>query len=275
MRGSRVGLMALRIWYQSTVEIASYHSYRQALEAHFALAAPEVEVALHGVPEGTWGGLSPSQVMHAPYANHKILSDVLFEQLRRAEREGFDAFVLGSFTEPWLRELRSLTDLPVVSTAEAAVHVACSVAHQFALVTMNVENEWFQRVNMQARRLDGRISGIYVVRPEATEREIDSLFTDPSAYLARFAEVARSAIAQCADAIIPSEGLVATVVARSGLKEIDGVPIVDPIAAAVLYAEMLAKLHRRTGLRPGRRWHYAKPTAAVQAFIDGKRRGIG
>ena len=267
--------MPLRIWFQSTVEIANYHSYRQALEAHFALAAPEVEVALHGVPEGTWGGLSPSQVMHAPYAYHKILSDVLFEQLRRADRERYDAFVLGSFTEPWLRELRSLTDLPVVSTAEAAVHVACSVAHRFALVTMNTENEWFQRVNMQARCLDGRISGIYVVRPEATEREIDTLFTEPSNYLARFTEVARSAIAACADAIVPSEGLVATVVARNRMTAIDGVPVVDPIAAAVLYAEMLAKLHQRTGLTPGRRWHHAKPTAAIQAFIDGQSRRIG
>lgn len=267
--------MALRIWFQSTVDIATYRSYREALAVHFKLVAPDVEVALHGVPDGTWGGLAPSQVMQMPYAYHKILSDVLFERLRRADLEGYDAFVLGSFTEPWLRELRSITDLPVVSTAEAAVHVACSVAQKFALVTMNAENEWFQRVNMQARCMEGRISGIYVVRPEATEREIDTLFTDPSAYLARFTDVARTAIGECADAIIPSEGLVATVVARNGLKEIDGVPVVDPIAAAVLYAEMLAKLHRHTGLKPGRRWHYVKPTEAVLAFIDGKSTHVG
>jgi Asp/Glu/hydantoin racemase len=266
--------MTLRIWFQSTVEIASYHSYREALKEHFALVAPDLEVALHGVPDGTWGGLANSQVMQMPYAYHKILSDVLFQQLRRAEREGYDAFVLGSFTEPWLRELRSMTDMPVVSTAEAAVHVALSVAQKFALVTMNVENEWFQRVNMQARCLDGRISGIYVVRPEATEREIDTVFTDPTAYLGRFTDVARKAIGECADAIIPSEGLVATVVARNGLKEIDGVPVVDPIAAAILYAEMLAKLHRHTGLKPGRRWHYVKATEAVLAFVEGKSAAI-
>lgn len=267
--------MALRIWFQSTVEIAGYHAYRQALEAHFRRVAADMEVALHGVPAGTWGGLSPSEVMHSPYAYHKILADILFEQLRRAEREGFDAFVLGSFTEPWLRELRSMTDMPVVSTAEAAVHVACSVAHKFALVTMNIENEWFQRLNMRSRGLEGRIAGIYVVRPEATEREIDTMFSDPSAYLARFTEVARGAIAQCADAIIPSEGLVATVVARNGLTEIDGAPVVDPIAAAVLYAELLAKLHQRTSLKPGRRWHYARPSDAVRAFVEGKSGRIG
>lgn len=265
----------LRIWFQSTVEIATYHSYRQALRDHFSRVAPDMEVSLHGVPEGTWGGLANSQVMQMPYAYHKILSDVLFKQLRTAERDGYHAFVLGSFTEPWLRELRSMTDIPVISTAEAAVHVACSVAQRFALVTMNVENEWFQRVNMQARCLEGRISGIYVVRPEATEREIDTIFTDPSAYLERFTRVARAAIEQCSDAIIPSEGLVATVVARNNLQEIDGVSIVDPIAAAVLYAEMMAKLHRHTGLKPGRRWHYAKPTEAVLSFISGKSAAIG
>lgn len=263
-------VMALRIWFQSTVEIASYNSYREALLQHFALVAPDVQIALHGVPDGTWGGLANSQVMQAPYAYHQILSSVLFRQLRQAEREGYDAFVLGSFTEPWLRELRSMTDMPVVSTAEAAVHVAMSVAQKFALITMNVENEWFQRINMRARGLDDRISGIYVVRPEATEREIDTIFNDASAYLGRFVDMARKAIGDCSDAIIPSEGLVATVVSRNRLMDIDGVSVIDPIAAAVLYAEMLAKLHRHTGLKPGRRWHYAKASDAMLAFVEGR-----
>lgn len=265
----------MRIWYQSTVEIANYHSYREALRAHFArVAMPGTEVSLHGVPEGTWGGLANSDVMHVPYVYHRILSEALFRQVRRAEAEGYDAFILGSFTEPWLRELRSAVDIPVISLAEAAVHVACSVAHKIGLVTMNRENEWFQTVNMAARHLDRRICGIYVVKPEMTEREVDRIFVDPGSYLDRFVETARRAVAEQADAIIPSEGLVATVTATNGLREIDGATVVDAIGTAVAYAEMMARLHATTGLRPGRAWHYAKASETVLRFVDGETASI-
>lgn len=258
----------MRIWFQSTVEIETYHAYRNALETHFRHVAPDLEVRLAGVPDGTWAGLANSQIMNMPYAYHRILSNTLFEQLRRAEREGYDAFILGSFTEPWLRELRSMTDIPVISTAEAAVHLALSVSQKFALVTMNSENEWFQRVNMAARGLNDRIAGYYVIRPEATELEINRIFEDATDYIGRFTAVARQAITDCADAIIPSEGLVATVMAVNGVREIDGVPVVDPIAGAVLTAEMLAKMHRKTGLKPGRRWHYVKTPPEILAHMD-------
>ncbi|MDR5652206.1 aspartate/glutamate racemase family protein [Ruixingdingia sedimenti] len=263
----------MRIWFQSTVEIDSYHAYRQALLTHFSATAPGVEVHLAGVPGGTWAGLANSQVMNMPYAYHRILSNTLFEQLRLAEREGYDAFVLGSFTEPWLRELRSMTDMPVVSTAEAAVHLALSVSQKFGLVTMNTENEWFQRINMAARGLQDRIAGYYVVRPEATELEINRIFEDARGYIDRFTAVARQAIADGADAIIPSEGLVATVMAVNGLRSIDDVPVVDPIAGSVLMAEMLAKMHRATGLMPGRRWHYVKTPAHIMDHMDRMRQG--
>ena len=265
----------MRIWYQSTVEIANYHSYREALKAQFArVAMPGTDVTLHGVPEGTWGGLANSDVMHVPYVYHRILSEALFAQARRAEAEGYDAFILGSFTEPWLRELRSAIDIPIVSLAEAAVHVGCSVAHKIGLVTMNRENEWFQTINMAARHIDRRICGIYVVTPEMTEREIDRIFVDPDSYLERFTETARRAVAEQADAIIPSEGLVATVVATNGLREIDGATVVDAVGTAVAYAEMMARLHQMTGLKPGRAWHYAKASDAVLDFVDGRSKSI-
>ena len=258
----------MKIWFQSTVEIGTYHAYRDALDAHFRHVAPNLTVHLAGVPAGTWGGLANSQIMNMPYAYHRILSNRLFEQLRRAEAEGFDAFILGSYTEPWLRELKSMTDMPVTSTAEASVHLAMSVAQKFALVTMNRENEWFQRTNMAARGIESRISGYYVITPEATELEINRIFEDASDYIERFKAVSRQAIAEGADAIIPAEGLVATVMAQNKITQIDNVPVVDPIASAVLTCEMLCKMRVATGLVPGRHWNFVKPTADIMAVLD-------
>lgn len=264
--------MTLKLWYQSTVEIESYPGYRESLRRHFArIADPGMEVTLRGTPAGTWGGLANSDVMRSPWAYHMILSRFLFESARQAEREGYDAFVLGSFTEPWLRELRSAVDIPVVSLLESALHLACSVAPQFALVTMNTENDWFLRTNVASKRLEGRVSGIYVLEPRMTELALERVFGDPSGYVGRFVEVARRAVREYADAVIPAEGLVAEAVATHGLREIDGVPVLDAIACAICYAETMAKLARRTGLHAGRRWHHAKATDAVVRFIDGER----
>lgn len=260
----------MRIWYQSTTEIENYHSYRSALQAHFArIANADTEVALHGVPAGTWGGLTPSDVMKAPYAYHTILSKILFDNALKAEAEGYDAYILGSFTDPWLRELRSAVDFPVVSLLESTLLVGCSVAPRLGLVTMNTENEWFLQSNIAAHKLESRISGVYVVEPGMTEWEVNNIFVDPTSYLTRFAEIARRAVAEYADAIVPAEGLVAEVVATNGLKDIDGVAVIDAVGSAVCFAEMMVKLHKRTGLHAGRRWNYTKASEPIMQFVRG------
>ncbi|MDA8382155.1 MAG: aspartate/glutamate racemase family protein [Betaproteobacteria bacterium] len=260
----------MRIWYQSTTEIENYHGYREALRAHFArIANPDTEVTLRGTPVGTWGGLAPSDVMKAPYAYHMILSRILFDGALQAEAEGYDAFILGSFTDPWLRELRSAVDIPVVSLLESTLLVGCTVAPRLGLVTMNTENEWFLQSNIAAHRLESRISGVYVVQPEMTEWELNTIFTDPAPYVARFTEVARRAVASYADAIVPAEGLVAEVVATCGLKDVDGAPVLDAIASAICFAEMAVKLHKRTGLHAGRRWNYTRANDQIMRFAKG------
>lgn len=65
-----------------------------------------------------------------------------------------------------------------------------------------------------------------------------------------------------------TEGILAEVVATNGLTDIDGATVVDPIGTAIAFAEMQVKLHKLAGMRPGRKWHYAKPD---QAIIDGIR----
>jgi hypothetical protein len=55
--------------------------------------------------------------------------------------------------------------------------------------------------------------------------------------------------------VIPAESILATLTAREGLHEVDGAAVLDAIAIPVAFAEMMVTLHRRAGLRTGRRWH--------------------
>jgi allantoin racemase len=48
--------------------------------------------------------------------------------------------------------------------------------------------------------------------------------------------------------------------ARAGVSEVDGVPVLDAVAATVKAAEMMVGLRRATGVRPSRRGHFqARP----------------
>ncbi|MCO7643571.1 aspartate/glutamate racemase family protein [Pseudomonas sp. S 311-6] len=257
----------MKIWHQSSVDLDNYPVYRESLARHYArIANPGTEIILHGVPESMWHGKSPSEVMKVPYAYHKAMSRQLLHNVHRAEQEGYDAFVIGTYTEPLLRECRSLVDIPVISMPESTVLISCSMAQQIGLVTLNEENQWFLKNAMQRHRLEARISGIYVIEPQLPERAIEQMFLEPGDYIAAFTATARRAIAAGADLIVPAEGLVAEVLVANDIYEIDGVSVLDGVGAPLSYAEMLAKLHRLTGLHAGRRWHYIKPSAELLAL---------
>ncbi|CAM2188062.1 allantoin racemase [Paraburkholderia sacchari] len=254
----------MKIWYQSAVEMKGSSAYSDALQAHFKrIASPGVEVSLFGAKTGTWGDLQPAKVSGFPYVFHKVVKNIFIEAALQAEEEGYDAVIIGSSTDPGLREARSMVDIPVVSAMESSFLVASTVADKIGLIAPTHETAHIVNANLEQYRLAGKIAAWETLEPKLADKELNGLFTDPSAFLARFADTARRAIAKGADAVIAAEGILAEVVATNGVSEIDGATIVDPIGTAVAFAEMQVKLHKLTGLRPGRCWHFAKPSPDI------------
>jgi allantoin racemase len=250
--------VGIRIWHQSGLDLDAYPSYRASLERHYReVLSDDTEVALHGVPAGVWGAFTPSEVGISPYVYHQVMSHLLLEAAVAAEDGGYDAFILGSYIEPLLREARSAVNIPVLSMLESAVLVGCSVAPLVGLVTLNDWNLWMIRNALERHKLMPRIAGIWVAE-EDDERDIEEMFRDPAPYVARFLDSARLAIDQYADAILPAEGVIAELIYRAGVREVGQVSVLDGIGIPLLYAEMMAKAHRRTGLTAGRRWHYRR-----------------
>lgn len=251
----------MKIWHQSSVDLENYPVYKASLAEHYAkVASPNTQIDLYGVPLSMWHGKSPSEVMRVPYAYHQAMSRQLLHNVYKAEQDGYDAFVIGTYTEPLLRECRSLVDIPVISMPESTVLIGCSMASKMALVTLNNENLWFLKNAMHRHQFEGRISGIYVIEPQLPEREMDAVFLDPADYIEAFLQTARRAVDEGADLIIPAEGLVAEVLAANNIFEVNEVSILDGVGAPLMYAEMLARLHQKTGLHAGRKWHYCKPS---------------
>lgn len=261
----------MKIWYQSGVDFNHYPGYARALTRRFReVASPGTEVALKGTSPKFSRGLSTIDCVSSPYAYHRTYVPMYLGAVEEAERLGFDAFVIATFSEPVLREMRSLATIPVVSASECSMLTACTVAPKIGLVTLSRLAQGYIEKSVATHHLEARISGVHVVDENMTESELEKNFDNPAAYIERFKTAAREAIARGADAIIPAEGLVAAMIAANHVHEVDQIPIVDSVAAAVLFAEFAVAMKRRAGLEPSRQFVYARPSPAVLAALGGK-----
>ena len=84
----------------------------------------------------------------------------IIENGLKAEREGYDAFLIGNIFEPGLHALRELLNIPVLGLCEAAVHLACLMGARFSVVNVNATCHPRRREHRRERargaaRLDG------------------------------------------------------------------------------------------------------------------------
>lgn len=259
----------MRIWYQTMTDVDSYPAYRDALERHAARVLDDgASVEVHGVAPGTYAGQPPVSVLRYPYGYHVLLEQVLANVLR-AQAEGFDAVVLGSYSEPFLREARCAVEIPVASMAEATLLVGCSVAARAALISVTDDIAYMAERLVDKHHLRDRVACVRRVDPPVDEVGLLAMFADPAEFVALFTEQARAAIAERADVIIPAEGVLNELLVEGGLREVDGVCVMDCVGVSLAYAEMLVKLHRHTGLHAGRRWEYPLAPPAVTALLAG------
>lgn len=248
----------MKIWYQSASSYRHepvWDEYGHTLEMQCgAIVRPDTQVYVTGIPAmvrdiENWKSLQYFQNIQTINA------------MRQAEREGYDAFVIGCTLDVGLFEGRSLVDIPVVGISETAYHMAMTQGRMFAVVTSSsafceVYGEQVVRYGVDRRYLPGP----YIV--EASEEEIAGALVRPGPLLEKFVAMAERAVRDGASVIIPGPAFYATLAYRAGLKQVLGAPVLDTISLAVKTAEMMAEL-KRVGIEPSRRIGvYARPEGA-------------
>lgn len=250
-----------RIWYQSFVHPIEQAPYIDRLQGMLdAIAGPGVRFEVHGLDP-------PDFAFHA-LSEFRCAGQVIRNGLQ-AEKDGYDAFVLGHFQEPGLLELRGSIEIPVISLGEANMLAALSMAHRFGLVTISpVFLPWHDR-QVRSHGFETRCAGT-----QALEMDVPAFmkaFTDDRAYAevrAQFVQQVQPLIAAGAEIIIPAGGLPMMLFAREAPFLIDGVPVMNGIAVVAKAAEMALALRDITGVVVSRRGTYAKaPPAAIAQFL--------
>lgn len=241
--------MTMKIWYQSASAYGYepvWDDYGDTVKRQARAALPAgCELHLHGIRVmvrdiENWRGLQYFQ-------NAQVLAN-----MRRAEQEGYDAFVIGCTLDVGLYEGRSLLDMPIVGISEAAYHMATTLGRMCALVTSSsafceVYGEQLVRYGLEQRFLPGQ----YIV--EASEEEIATALGKPGVLLDKFVATCERAVRDGATVIVPGPAFLSTLAWRAGLTEIGGAPVLDTIAIAASSAAMHAALWKSAGLRPSRR----------------------
>ncbi len=260
----------MRLFYQSlgAARRSTDGPYARKLAAILkSAAAPDTTVEVHG--------LGPGKAIadQYRYLEFRDTGEILDNGLK-AEREGYDAFLIGNIFEPGLHALRELLNIPVLGLCEASVHLACLMGASFSVV--NVNAKFARRVadNIAATGLSGRIASMEEI--EVTRAaEFDRAFEDETvrqAVIERFRAAARRGIAKGAECVIPAGGIVMTILADAGIHEVDKAPVVNGLIALVKIAELAVNMRALTGHFTSKRLTYAPPTGAL---LDDIRRAYG
>ena len=265
--------MALRIWHQSTTEIDNIGVYKDSLIARArAILDTEVELDVHGLPSGAHHGRAPSASLGNAYLHHRILEPILHNVVE-AERQGYAAFVMGSFSDPFIREMRSAVDIPVISLTESALLIGCSLGKNLVAISNAPAVAWMTRTSVDAYQLQARVLDVTSIDPPMDEPALAKGYADPGPVIAAFTRAAERAVAAGADVIIPAEGVLAQLLIINGVKTIAGAPVLDVFGAAWCHAVMMARLWSRTGLRVGRAWQYRREDKELIGLLHAESKG--
>jgi allantoin racemase len=217
---------------------------------------------------GTEVAAEPTATGPAAIENAQDAAIVVPELLRLgplAQERGFDAIVIGCFSDPGIDPLRELLSVPVVGPGAASLHLAAQLGTRICVLTP---------AGRGFGRLAARLRALALAPLLASVRGIGLSVMDlaqqqPGA-LDKAAEAARKAVeADGADVLVLGCMSMAFLpCVCESLSERVGVPVVNPVTAALKTAEMLVAMRLSQS-------KLAYPAAKAPAKTPARPRAVG
>ncbi|MDQ8729199.1 aspartate/glutamate racemase family protein [Bradyrhizobium sp. LHD-71] len=250
--------MPMRIWHQSFTVLEKLPAYAEALAAHFErIARPDTEVVLHGMHKDSYQTNYPGNDIQYAYFQ-TLHSQQFIVRALEAEESGFDAFAIMTLPEPSIEDVRAIVEIPVVGYCESAMLASALISRRCGVLLFIREMAPVIERNVQRIGLADRFIGAHDVG--FTFNDVLAAYDAPGRLVDLFKDTARKLIARGADAIIPGEAPLCVLLARLGITDVDGVPIIDALGATIKMAEMSVDLRRAGGFKPAKTGYFsAKP----------------
>jgi len=237
------GGIDMKIWCQLPVQLPmpDYEPFDRLVRQHYEMVkSPDTELVIRDVATGLLPG-SMSYLGLKQIQDREIMRSILM-----AEVEGFDAVAGACFTDSGIIGARSLMEIPVVGAAESSFYLSRLMGNCFTIITTNPQN--LPGIEQQIKESDMK-SFFLADQPVRflDNRESfwpDLLRGDHKAIIDVFMKAATKCIEDGADVIIVGCGALAPLLTVSGIREVDGVPIVDPVQTALKFAELMVYFKR-------------------------------
>lgn len=260
----------MRLFYQSlgASRRGAAGPYGQKLAAILqGAAAPGTTVEVHG--------LGPGKAIADQYRYLEYLdTGEILDNGLKAEREGYDAFLIGNIFEPGLHALRELLNIPVLGLCEASVHLACLMGASFSVVNVNAKFARKVTENIASYGLSSRLVSIDQMTVERAG-QFDLAFDDDAirdAVIEQFRAAARQGLEKGAECVIPAGGIVMTILAEAGIHAVNNAPVVNGLIALIKIGELAVNMQTLTGHFTSKRLTYAPPSGPL---LDDIRRAYG
>ncbi len=256
----------MRIWHQSFSDLDRVPLYRSTLQRHAAAVLPaDSLVTLHGLRPGTYGQeFAPIHAIRHRYLEFLNESQVC-EAALTAQQAGYDAFALGCFHDPALREARSLVDIPCVGLSETCMLVACSMGRRFGMVTLEESQQARHEELAHAYGLSARLAGVVPMQPPIDEYMLEGDDAAARPLLEGFTAACARLVAMGAEVLIPADGFLNEFIWRQGLRELHGAVVLDALGTLFHYARFMATARNALGMGVSRAGFYARPPGAMLA----------
>ena len=225
---------------------------RAYLERH---AAPGTTVAVEDSEEG------PASIESS--AEEALCVPSLLASAPRLESRGTNAIIVGCFGDPGLCAVREVTSIPVVGPGQASGHLAAQLGDRFAVLT--VVDEVVPSVHRQFR---GHGLERFVSEVRAVDVPVLELRSRRNEVLDTLDGEGHAAVANGADSIVLGCMTMGFLDVARDLQARLGVPVVNPVVAALKAAEGMVA----AGLAPSVR-AYPPPRKQLEGAGAGSASG--
>ena len=204
--------------------------------------------------EGTSVYLKEKGPAHVEYHYYEHLNmHGTLRWVKRAEKEGYDAAVLGCFYDLALREARELVRIPVIGPAETCMHIAATLGHKFSVLVGR--RKWIPKMesNVYMYGLKDKLASFRVL-----DFTVSRMAAEPEKLEQAITTEAKKAIQEDG-----AEAIVLGCTIESGfMKDLNRtlkVPVLDAVVVSWKYAEMMADLYKSMGLVHSKLFGYEAP----------------
>ncbi|MFC1981443.1 aspartate/glutamate racemase family protein [Chloroflexota bacterium] len=247
----------MKIWCQSCTPLGHgepWDTYQRSLERRIdEIVRPGTTAELHGADY-------PISGVDRFRAAGNVCQWQTIRNAVRAEKAGYDAFVMLSTNDAGFYEIRELTKIPVVFITEASLHLSCLLSDKFGYVTHNSAS-LRRRIGLveQYGLAHRMVPGAHL---DITYNNFQEMFENPKPYLESISQKAREVVNRGAGVLLTSPLVINRCLLDNNVWEIDGAVVLDAAAAVIKLAELMVD-YKAIGINRCKTGNYAPPPTDV------------